>query len=247
MLAAMFAGRGFKVEPDEEGAFFIDRDGTQFRHILNYLRSGKIFVPEDPDTFHELLEELEFFQVMSYTNAIREAMGKEFKFVSIGDTNGILYWFGTDQGRSNWTNPIAARRVIASCSNNWHGGTGDALAGRGHTNGGICNTNSAVWFRMDFQLPIRLSDYTAYRGGCHNPLNWRLEGSSDDGNSWTSVLHHLNDGGLRDSISARWVISTDRFFKSFRWISTGFDASGGTCQCLHLSSIDLYGQVRTSP
>ncbi len=29
MLAAMFSGKGFKVEPDEDGAFFIDRDGTQ--------------------------------------------------------------------------------------------------------------------------------------------------------------------------------------------------------------------------
>lgn len=29
MLAAMFSGKGFKVEPDEDGAYFIDRDGTQ--------------------------------------------------------------------------------------------------------------------------------------------------------------------------------------------------------------------------
>lgn len=29
MLAAMFSGKGFKVQPDQDGAYFIDRDGTQ--------------------------------------------------------------------------------------------------------------------------------------------------------------------------------------------------------------------------
>ena len=40
MLAAMFSGR-FDMKPAEDGAFFIDRDGTNFRFILNYLRTGK--------------------------------------------------------------------------------------------------------------------------------------------------------------------------------------------------------------
>ena len=38
MLAAMFSGK-FEVKPSEDGAFFIDRDGTHF--ILNYHRTGK--------------------------------------------------------------------------------------------------------------------------------------------------------------------------------------------------------------
>ena len=42
MLAAMFSGKGFKMETDESGAYFIDRDGTHFRHILNYLGISKV-------------------------------------------------------------------------------------------------------------------------------------------------------------------------------------------------------------
>ena len=38
MLAAMFSGK-FETKPSEDGAFFIDRDGTHFRFILNYLRN----------------------------------------------------------------------------------------------------------------------------------------------------------------------------------------------------------------
>lgn len=40
MLAAMFSGR-HDLDTDSEGRYFIDRDGTYFKHILNYLREGK--------------------------------------------------------------------------------------------------------------------------------------------------------------------------------------------------------------
>ena len=37
-LAALFSSSGYTTTLDEDGAYFIDRDGTHFRHILNYLR-----------------------------------------------------------------------------------------------------------------------------------------------------------------------------------------------------------------
>ena len=62
MLAAMFSGK-FEMEPCEDGAFFIDRDGTHFRFILNYLRTGKLTLPEGATFVKELLEEAEFYQI----------------------------------------------------------------------------------------------------------------------------------------------------------------------------------------
>ena len=62
MLAVMFSGR-FELRPYEDGAFFIDRDGTHFRYILNYLRTGKLTLPEDATFVKELLEEAEFYQI----------------------------------------------------------------------------------------------------------------------------------------------------------------------------------------
>ena len=44
MLSAMFSGR-HNVMKDEEGRYFIDRDGTHFRYILNYLRDGNTYIP----------------------------------------------------------------------------------------------------------------------------------------------------------------------------------------------------------
>lgn len=37
MLAAMFSGR-HTLDTDSEGRYFIDRDGTYFKYILNFLR-----------------------------------------------------------------------------------------------------------------------------------------------------------------------------------------------------------------
>ena len=39
MLAAMFSGR-HHLDTDSEGRYFIDRDGSYFEHILNFLRDS---------------------------------------------------------------------------------------------------------------------------------------------------------------------------------------------------------------
>ena len=75
MLHAMFSGR-FDTKPSEDGSYFIDRDGTHFRYILNYLRSGQLVLPEDKIVRKELLNEAEFYQVQGI---IDELKGKPFK------------------------------------------------------------------------------------------------------------------------------------------------------------------------
>ena len=62
MLAAMFSGR-FSMKPSQDGAFFIDRDGTYFRYILNYLRDGKLSLPEGATFLEEIEAEAEFYQI----------------------------------------------------------------------------------------------------------------------------------------------------------------------------------------
>lgn len=61
MIGAMFSGR-HALPTDGEGYHFIDRDGTHFRHILNFLRSPETFRIELPNlSLHEFKNEVEYY------------------------------------------------------------------------------------------------------------------------------------------------------------------------------------------
>ena len=72
MLAAMFSGK-FDTKPSEDGSFFIDRDGTHFRFILDYLRTGKLTLPEGATFLKELEEEAEFYQIQGIIDVLKPA------------------------------------------------------------------------------------------------------------------------------------------------------------------------------
>ena len=78
MLSKKFSGDYDEPQWDEEtNAYFIDRDGTHFKHILNYLRSGKLII-STPSTsncslslFHqELYEEAKYYQIDNLINLL---------------------------------------------------------------------------------------------------------------------------------------------------------------------------------
>ena len=70
MLAAMFSGR-HKQETTGDGSFFIDRDGTHFRFILNYLRDGELILPEGATFLKELEAEAKFYQLQGILDAVK--------------------------------------------------------------------------------------------------------------------------------------------------------------------------------
>ncbi|XP_022808131.1 uncharacterized protein LOC111345119 [Stylophora pistillata] len=70
MVHAMFSGR-FDTKPGEDGSYFIDRDGTHFRYILNYLRTGQLIVPNDEIIRRELLAGAKFYQVEGMINDLQ--------------------------------------------------------------------------------------------------------------------------------------------------------------------------------
>ena len=75
MLSAMFSGR-FDVRTDANGAVFIDRDGTHFRHILNYLRGAGLYLGKDLKLHLALLEEADFYQVEGLQELLRAEVSR---------------------------------------------------------------------------------------------------------------------------------------------------------------------------
>ena len=62
MLGAMFSGR-HDMPADDDGYVFIDCDGTHFRIILNFMRTGSLDGPVSPTAASELKRELEYYQL----------------------------------------------------------------------------------------------------------------------------------------------------------------------------------------
>ena len=78
MLAAMFSGK-FEMKPAEDGAFFIDRDGTHFRFILNYLRNGELILPDGAAFLKELEAEAKFYQIQGILEELKPKAPKNFE------------------------------------------------------------------------------------------------------------------------------------------------------------------------
>jgi len=62
MLGAMFSGQ-IPSQLDEDGNFFIDRDGKIFRYILQFLRSGEVTLPKEHKDYSLLQSEALFYQI----------------------------------------------------------------------------------------------------------------------------------------------------------------------------------------
>jgi hypothetical protein len=86
-FAKMFSG-AWKLEALPDGSYFIDRlvnvrttqltgarDGTNFRYILNYMRTGELSIP-DGDSFlvNELLKEADFYNLQGFITSMKQTV-----------------------------------------------------------------------------------------------------------------------------------------------------------------------------
>ena len=91
MLHAIFSGR-FDTKPGEDGSYFIDRDGTHFRYILNYLRTGQLTVPKDEITREEVQAKAEFHQVDGIIKALKVSCFKDSVILSSDQSETLVNW-----------------------------------------------------------------------------------------------------------------------------------------------------------
>ena len=78
MLAAMFSGR-HELSQEQDGSYFIDRDGTFFRYILNFLRDGTLdsgTLPNNVPALREILREAKYYQLQEMVKYLEELIGR---------------------------------------------------------------------------------------------------------------------------------------------------------------------------
>lgn len=72
-LARLFSGEISQLPRDPKGNYFIDRDGTLFKHVLNFLRTRKLTIPEDFQDFEQLEIEATFYGIKPLEEAVQKA------------------------------------------------------------------------------------------------------------------------------------------------------------------------------
>ena len=86
MLGVMFSGR-HPCNRRKDGSIFIDRDGTHFRIILNYLRGTITSIeqlPDDSNTLSDLSSEIQYYQLKGFQK-IMGSMEKEQTTITQSD------------------------------------------------------------------------------------------------------------------------------------------------------------------
>ena len=110
MLHAMFSGR-FDTKASEDGSYFIDRDGTHFRYILNYLRTGQLIVPNDElvRIREELLAEAEFYQVEGIIKALKPKFFEDSVILSSDQRQTLINWLKETRAFTNASDKLLYR------------------------------------------------------------------------------------------------------------------------------------------
>lgn len=117
----LFVSR-LQIPRDANGAVFLDRDPTYFRHVLNWLRSG--VVPRSLDDVDALIQECHFFQLPNFVEALEGGGGGKRRLGAMATfrdhTELIQFLTNLNQGHSKW---------ISRCDFRDHNFQGMSLAG----------------------------------------------------------------------------------------------------------------------
>jgi len=180
----------------------------------------------------------------SSADLLRE--GKLFVYETDFDTNGILYWLGTNGKSTPYTNP-SFNDIVTVTPSSIAGGTPQGFIEHTHREA-YCCTNSCLGSSVKIELPstvivTRYSVRSDKHKGC-KLRNWLLEGSKD-GREWVELSRHENDTSLAESpgSTATWRTNPKNIECSqFRLVQIGPNSSDG----LHLmcAGLELYGCVQ---
>ncbi|XP_038051083.1 putative potassium channel regulatory protein [Patiria miniata] len=93
-LAAMFSGEPDpSVLRDAGGAFFMDRDGPIFRHVLGFLHRGRLILPKGFTEWDLLAAEAKYYKIRALNTAIHyeTSYEDEYEFIWLTACANVSY------------------------------------------------------------------------------------------------------------------------------------------------------------
>lgn len=93
-LSEIFNGES-SVPKDPKGNYFIDRDGVLFKHVLNFLRTRKLVLPNDFKEFEQLEIEANFYKIKSLQEEVKKAKESHQSVDSGPEILRLFYSSGT--------------------------------------------------------------------------------------------------------------------------------------------------------
>lgn len=159
------------------------------------------------------------------------------------DNTGIIWYIGTDEGRSAYRNPVPARLGVTMSSS--AGASQNSIADRNVRSGAVENSYGRErnpWIALDFKgARVRVEKYFIAQEHDHYLRNWRLEGS-DDGMTWVTLRDHVNDATLTSSHRTHvFDVNAPRFWKRLRLYVTG--PSHNNANNFDITQLEFYGWV----
>lgn len=167
-------------------------------------------------------------------------------FASVGDTNGLVFYLGTNGKAETFSNPHTRGTILMSASSVLSPGAPSVLTDRGAS--AFYTQNAAnSWVKLNIVANFRLrpTHYT-WRGRSdfnNNHLrSWRLQISNDD-SSWIDADIRTNNTQIaQNTYFSGAVTGVSTFYKYFRLLNTAPDSDGQNY--LTGGEWELYGDLR---
>lgn len=179
---------------------------------------------------------------------------KSFFYVSDFDTNGLLHWLGTNEGRAaTYKNPAITGKVLTQTSHAMFEPKMlmENIVGRSDVST-FWGGSVPQWFSLDLgRYEIFATHYTIKHGYhlANSYLqNFQFQGSKDDVN-WVTLHEQVAPCFHRQFDTTTFRISDGKeYFRYFRVVQNGFYAMGSGqagAPFMCLSGFELYGEMRS--
>lgn len=115
MLGTMFMGN-VPLSTDKDGYYFIDRCGHIFEYILQFIRCGKLVLPEDFKELELLRLEADFYQIEDLISAIEYRKREVEIWVAVKFMYCYFLLYITKAGLLQISNYLRNQKILVSNS-----------------------------------------------------------------------------------------------------------------------------------